>query len=180
MENNSTVVDKAFNEQKPDFTPELENLLRVYGNNVPGQSLKRFLSVQAISEMTEELLDDENWEMLEIATAAIFLERKDEDLLDQFLGTLGTYLYNNYEQNKPIEKSLVEGFYYASENQLAKGLEILAKLAMQFDYLDDFDIALFYKNLKDSLEQNQQINRVDDQLESKSYLPLSRKFVFIG
>lgn len=178
MENVYTALDSRLSTQEPVFSPELEKLLSDYGNDFPKQSLKRFLSVQTVQEMTEELLEDEEWQLLETAISAIFLEEKD-NLLNELLGTFGNYIYNHYEQTPQIEKTLVEGFCYASDAQLVKGLDLLDKLEMQFDYSDDFEIAIFYRNVKKALHQNQQITIFESQMESVNYQPMSSQLAFV-
>lgn len=161
---------KLKNNQSPVFSAELEELINDYGTDFPRHSLKNFLSAGIISEMTEELLEDEEWDLLEIAIAAIFLENRSGELTSPLLSTFGDFLYNNYEKKIQIEKTFLLALDYASKKQLSTVIKTLEELDMQFSYSDDFEIAIFYKNIKDCLVQHKDVKQVaNNTTESTNY-----------
>ncbi len=167
----------TINIYEPVFSPELEALIENHGEEFPINSLKRFLSSHANSDMAEELLDDEEWELLEIAICAIFIEKKETELLEGLLSAFGVYLYNNYEQNRQLQIILTAAFYYASKRQQATSLKILDKLEYQFDSMDDFEIAMFYRKVKDTLDQDLHIKTLQkEMLKSSAFADMNTDY----
>lgn len=144
-------MTKFFSSKSTVFSHELEELISNSNVDLNKHILHKFLTIEYLPELTKRILEENEWDVSRLATASIFFENKSDDLLAYFLETIGYFICNDDEKLEKIEKTVLEGFFYALPSQIEQTINILNKLEEQFSMNDDFIFTLFYEKLKNKL-----------------------------
>ncbi len=141
------------------FSPELEALISK--NNIPinRNQLKLFLTTEHLPLLTENILEDSEWDIFELVTASILLENKTDEFLSGFLEAVGNFVYQNDEKRDKVSEILLEGFAFASPPQLKEIIELLNKLQEHYSLADEFIPSILYENITQQLQFGMYSNR---------------------
>ncbi|MGR3179341.1 MAG: hypothetical protein ACUZ8E_14935 [Candidatus Anammoxibacter sp.] len=139
----------------PVFSQNLERLISQNNEPINKHILQKFLTIESLPTLTEDLIEDEEWNIFKLATVSIYLENKSDELLKDFFETIGTLLYQDDKNRNNIEKVILRALRYASHDQIEQTIGLLNKLDEQFTCFHAYIPAIFFEKLSNKLQLEQ-------------------------
>ncbi len=133
------------------FSDILKEVIAEFDQAFNRVMLHKFLTVENISPLTVDLLENEEWGILEVAVIAIFTEEKDQDLLPILLHNVGEFVDN--DNDGKVKEMIVKAFTKASRVQFQNAMVLLENLIEYTCLRDEVIESLFFSKLHKSLNE---------------------------